>query len=431
MGGVSQFKSNVADGKFVATFENTNGGDGDGIKIKLGKKAAKNNVGFVSTHTNLERFIGIEDLNEIKKLFDNDRSNDEYAIFSLIEKGIGTAKEYENLLNAAKCRLAGVVTNLIFEKLNKGITFPKLNIFSGETLDLGTFYSGFLSWDDLPNVTLPPLVINEFTFNPKLSLPNLSDFVLSSCNNLLNVNTMNFPELKLNELVANALDNTNSFVTFTDNNDYTLGSVKAQSIRNWTDDYFDQLFLYEMITTFAGLDVTELGPELILATKTIANDYLNIGVEYSSGNGDYAEWLERIDPNEAISTGDIVAVKGGKITKDLTIAEQVMAVSHHPIVLGNIPPDGKTHLGNNIAFMGQIPVKIMGPVLSGDFIVAKSGIPGYGVAVTQADMTVDDFKLTVGRSWETNANSGQNDQYRHRGAQRRLLEHPEKIRTKV
>ena len=70
-------------------------------------------------------------------------------------------------------------------------------------------------------------------------------------------------------------------------------------------------------------------------------NYLHSLVEYASGNGDYAEWLERFAPMENISAGDIVAVKAGKITKDLEGAEQIMAVSHKPIVLGNTPPKGK------------------------------------------------------------------------------------------
>jgi len=129
-------------------------------------------------------------------------------------------------------------------------------------------------------------------------------------------------------------------------------------------------------------------------------------VEYSSGNGDYAEWLERLDPAEPITTGDIVAVKGGKITKDLEGAEQIMAVSHRPIVLGNMPEKSKIHLGNNVAFMGQIPVKVMGPVRAGDYIVAKSAVPGYGVAISPKNMTAADFRLAVGRSWETRETDG-------------------------
>src|SRR5690606_8202241 len=110
--------------------------------------------------------------------------------------------------------------------------------------------------------------------------------------------------------------------------------------------------------------------------------------------------LERADHNEIISRGDIVAVKGGKITKNLKDAEQVMAVSEYPIVLGNMPEADKVYQGNNVAFMGQIPVKIFGPVTSGDYIVANNKVPGYGIAKSQDDLTIVDMSSGVGRSWE-------------------------------
>ena len=125
-------------------------------------------------------------------------------------------------------------------------------------------------------------------------------------------------------------------------------------------------------------------------------------VEYASGNGDYAEWLERLNQNEYLSPGDIVAVKGGKISKTIENFEQLMVVSHKPIVLGNVPQKDRLHLGNNVAFMGQVPVKVMGPVEIGDYIVAHEKIKGYGQAVKPNKMTANQFKKAVGRAWEKN-----------------------------
>ena len=131
-----------------------------------------------------------------------------------------------------------------------------------------------------------------------------------------------------------------------------------------------------------------------------------LGVEYASGHGDYAEWLERANPNEYLTAGDIVAVKGGKITRDLTEVEQIMVVSHKPIILGNVPEKGEDYLGNNVAFMGQVPVKVMGSVRTGDYIVANSEFKGYGKAIHPENMTSKDHTLAVGRSWEERPNEG-------------------------
>ena len=83
-----------------------------------------------------------------------------------------------------------------------------------------------------------------------------------------------------------------------------------------------------------------------------------------------------------------------------------MVVSHKPIVLGNIPEEGKSHLGNNVAFMGQVPVKVIGPVSSGDYIVAHGEISGYGKAINPKEMVAENFRFAVGRSWDTNLNDG-------------------------
>jgi hypothetical protein len=62
-----------------------------------------------------------------------------------------------------------------------------------------------------------------------------------------------------------------------------------------------------------------------------------IGVEYSSGSGDYAEWLRR-KPNERVHQyGEIVGIKGGLVSLNTQDADQVMVVSRRPIVLGNAP----------------------------------------------------------------------------------------------
>jgi hypothetical protein len=206
--------------------------------------------------------------------------------------------------------------------------------------------------------------------------------------------------------VNNTLSKENEFISFVDKDNRKLGAIRAQSIQNFSYDYFDAQKMLDLAANFIGIDIVKDFLSIISETSQMVNDYNSIGVEYSSGNGDYAEWLERANPKEEITYGDIVAVRGGKITKDLKDAEQVMAVSKKPIVLGNMPEAAKVAAGNNIAFMGQIPVKVMGPVQSGDYIVANSEVPGYGVAIHPKEMKVEDFKLAVGRSWDTNPKEG-------------------------
>ena len=83
-----------------------------------------------------------------------------------------------------------------------------------------------------------------------------------------------------------------------------------------------------------------------------------------------------------------------------------MVVSTAPIMMGNQPEAGKENLGNKIAFLGQVPVKIIGQVETGDFIVGNPATPGYGVAVDLAHITPEQARYVVGRAWETKPQDG-------------------------
>ena len=123
--------------------------------------------------------------------------------------------------------------------------------------------------------------------------------------------------------VPKSLTNENQFIAFTDENDRQLGAIRAESITNWCDRYLDLNYFMTVLNSFAGVTEISLDPVALASTGvkygingatvlfTLVNAYNSIGVECSSGFGDYAEWLERIDHNEQIHTGDIVGVIGG------------------------------------------------------------------------------------------------------------------------
>jgi len=128
---------------------------------------------------------------------------------------------------------------------------------------------------------------------------------------------------------------------------------------------------------------------------------LNVGVAFESGSGDYAEYLERLNVDEKMKAGDIVGVFGGKITKSTRDAQQLMVVSSKPIVLGNMPEKSEEHLYEKVAFMGQIPVKVIGEVKEGDYIIPSGTDDGMGIALSPEMMTADEFLKVVGRAWGT------------------------------
>jgi hypothetical protein len=433
--------NNIPDGEFALSVENTNGGvGGDGIQIKLGK-----------THPAWDGGDYLNVTNPYAEFFDGSIQ----TVRGWVE---GDAFEFKDLLNFIPAAVvAGTICELteeLVEPLNDGLSLPLdistpinngLNLpFDISTpindgldlpLDLTAPINDGLSLPlDFPGVTLPYIgidlyigstgigpftLLSEFELLPELpalALPALPNLVIPALPNLVipaipaDLGCDNLPSFSPPNLsfvnVQNSLTLENQFISFVDKDDRELGSISAIGVTDWGDKFFNGVYLVNFLGSSVGLDPLGAVVGALKEFTNIAYSYNSIGVKYSSGHGDYAEWLERADQEEIISRGDIVAVKGGKITKDLEGAEQIMAVSEHPIVLGNMPPEGKLHMGNNVAFMGQIPVKVMGPVQSGDYIIANSTVPGYGIAVHPEDIKVEDTKMIVGRSWETRTGDG-------------------------
>jgi len=418
--------SNVPDGGYITTFENTNDDKGDGLLIQLGR--ARANDGLPDFKVNETDAATTDKFRKL--LSDEILVGDKTLILRELAQEIAK-NDVQFLLNTTMG-----IGNMLIDALNTGFKLPLTTRAIAVAVNLCDPYNADGSEntrcteDELPNnnnwyrdswvpgpgggITIIPKIPNIPPFSFKIpDIPGV--FPNSEVGNIINVEPYDFtdpdfwsiPKLKLKDLVTNPLNDSNEFITFADKNGIRMGAIKAQSVQDWVFKYLNPAFLYKLRdaskSTFdkkhAKWHMTDLISSALIS-------YKDIGVVYSSGNGDYAEWLERVDANENISTGDIVGVIGGKITKDLTNAEQVMAVSHQPIVLGNIPAEGKNYLGNNIAFMGQIPVKIMGPVNTGDYIVGKGDIKGFGVAISPQNMTLEDFKHAVGRSWEANSNNG-------------------------
>ena len=126
------------------------------------------------------------------------------------------------------------------------------------------------------------------------------------------------------------------------------------------------------------------------------------GVTYASGSGDYAEYLLRENTAEKMTYGDIVGVKGGKISKNTIQAERVMVVSFKPIVLGNMPQENREQDYEKVAFMGQVPVKVFGKVNVGDYILPSGKNDGIGIAVSPQRITTEQIKDIVGVAWAEN-----------------------------
>jgi hypothetical protein len=150
-----------------------------------------------------------------------------------------------------------------------------------------------------------------------------------------------------------------------------------------------------------GMSVDGKEDAVTLKNSWYDNHVANLGVTYESGSADYAEWLPKLESSEKFEASDIVGVKHGRITKNTDGADQLMVISTKPIVLGNMPEKGKEKNYEKVAFLGQVPVRVIGKVSLGDYIIPSGGKNGFGVAVPPEYMTTSDFKRVVGVAWSS------------------------------
>jgi len=153
--------------------------------------------------------------------------------------------------------------------------------------------------------------------------------------------------------------------------------------------------------SWSEIAVAVANAAFVAADLLIYNNYVldNLGVSYSTGSADYAEYLEPLNPEEYISEGDVVGIIGGKVTLDLTHASQILVVSTSPALLGNLPEDGDVSNHKKIAFMGQVPVKVFGKVAIGDYLIPSGNNDGIAIAVSKKNIAVNQYDKIIGIAW--------------------------------
>lgn len=233
--------------------------------------------------------------------------------------------------------------------------------------------------------------------------------------------------------VNGSRDGDHNFVNFGDDAAFTWGEIEGQTIPELEADweYQLQVALYTLngialggsivawgaaaVGAFAsGLNAAS-GAAIILDLAGLAVDLANllqesitwgikireeIGVTYSSGAADYAEWLERAAGIRDLYAGEIVGVTGGLVSLNTQNADHLFVVSSNPLALGNQPAAADQKRFEKIAFMGQVRTRVFGPVSVGDYILPSGNNDGFAIAVHPREMKPGDYSRIIGVSWE-------------------------------
>ena len=311
-----------------------------------------------------------------------------------------------------------------FPSLNQG-AFPTLNVGALAELVVGELPS----FTQIGTGTLPSLTntlgINSGSF-PTLLEGALSTFSLNDLSTITGVITNPIgtavmdPFKAVTELLVTGSPSQAVWNTFksslVSSNVYPADATnfESQIFSNYTlDMLLEILDLQAEFAKFATSLASAFDPEdVFAAVLTVLKDCsalivygayadINLGVAYESGSGDYAEWLERADHDEELRGGEVVGVIGGKVSKSYVTAERFLVVSTAPIVLGNMPESKSEEAQfEKVAFLGQVPVQVLGAVEVGDYILPSGEGDGFGIAVKPKNMLARDYKRIVGVAWE-------------------------------
>ncbi|NOT01048.1 MAG: hypothetical protein HOP29_10510 [Phycisphaerales bacterium] len=127
------------------------------------------------------------------------------------------------------------------------------------------------------------------------------------------------------------------------------------------------------------------------------------GVTYRSGSGDFAEYLPKLNRTDSFQPGEVVGIVNGSVSRSLAGADCAMVVSTAPCVLGNSPQPSEAPDRVIVAMLGQVPVRIVGSVAAGDFVIADPARPGLAVAASPSEITPSKFRWIIGRAWESSS----------------------------
>lgn len=281
-------------------------------------------------------------------------------------------------------------------------------------LDGGRQPSASLTGGSLPSATFSRGTLPSASFSPG-SLPSLS-FTKNKIGviNGIDFNKGSLPSLSFNPGSLPSLSfSKGSFPNLS----FDPGSLPSLKFQPGRDPSFDVQFnlpntaqidalaawaTQHNVDSLIQLDPVSLAANAIkVAAKGKA---LDGGVVYGSKGADYAEWLPKLDPKDKFQLGQIVGVFGGKLSLKTKGADQIMTISRMPIVLGNLPADGKTDAYEKAAFLGQVPVVVRGRCRSGDYIVPSGLEDGTAIAIAPEDLGIEHLEHFVGRAWSDSDN---------------------------
>ncbi|WP_435412231.1 hypothetical protein [Psychroserpens mesophilus] len=219
---------------------------------------------------------------------------------------------------------------------------------------------------------------------------------------------------------ANAVtpSSNNNFLTFSNSSNNPVGAIEGQTLNELNNSFrfiwdattalLDEAFIVaEGIACgfqFDGGEVIVMGLQGAAAyahlLELTINATNNVGVSFKTGGADYAEYLEKENAKTQFEPGEVVGVFGGKISKRTKGAQHILVISTNPIVVGNMPLNQSVENFEKVAFLGQVPVRVVGRVAIGDYILPSGNDDGLAISKAPNEMMLIDYSEIIGVAWE-------------------------------
>jgi hypothetical protein len=127
------------------------------------------------------------------------------------------------------------------------------------------------------------------------------------------------------------------------------------------------------------------------------------GVQFASPEADYAEYILKEKSDQAFMPGDVVSVDSGRVSHKTAGRHFFMVISTGPVIAGNWPGENQSEYALT-AFMGQVPVKVVGTVKAGDYLIPSGRGDGTAIAVSLLAAVAPDN--VIGQAWESASGPG-------------------------
>jgi hypothetical protein len=159
------------------------------------------------------------------------------------------------------------------------------------------------------------------------------------------------------------------------------------------------------LMTFIHKDTTQTGVPGYAPTILGAIERDGVGgVQFASPEADYAEYLPKRG-KEVLQPGDVVGIFDGQVSLKTSGARSVRIMSSRPIVAGNFPGEDQLNSFGLVAFMGQVSVRVRGPVRAGDYLIPSGRQDGTAVAIVASSVVQPE--QIIGQAWESSTATGE------------------------